>query len=230
MSGNLSIIRDNLARVRDRIDQTAGRCGRSGSDVCLVAVTKYVTNDIAAAVVSAGCPDLGESRPQELWQKHEALVDVKVRWHFIGHLQRNKVRRTLPLIDLLHSADSMRLLEELNQECARLHRRLSVLLEVNISGELTKHGFAPDELEKSLPEIAQLSNIEVKGLMAMAGLEGNLEDARREFRAVRELRDRLSSVIPLNELSMGMSGDFEVAIEEGATIVRVGSALFEGLP
>lgn len=230
MSGNLSIIRDNLARVRDRIDQTAGRCGRSGSDVCLVAVTKYVTNDIAAAVVSAGCPDLGESRPQELWQKHEALVDVKVRWHFIGHLQRNKVRRTLPLIDLLHSADSMRLLEELNQECVRLHRRLSVLLEVNISGELTKHGFAPDELEKSLPEIAQLSNIEVKGLMAMAGLEGNLEDARREFRAVRELRDRLSSVIPLNELSMGMSGDFEVAIEEGATIVRVGSALFEGLP
>jgi pyridoxal phosphate enzyme (YggS family) len=189
-----------------------------------------VANDIAAAVVSAGCIDLGESRPQELWQKHESLSAPDVRWHFIGHLQRNKVRRTLPMIGLLHSADSMRLIEELNQECVRSQRRLPVLLEVNISGEQAKHGFAPDELESSLPSIAQLSNIDVRGLMAMAGLEGDLDDARREFRAVRMLRDRLSKVVPLTELSMGMSGDFEVAIEEGATIVRVGSALFEGLP
>jgi pyridoxal phosphate enzyme (YggS family) len=230
VSQSLSIIRDNLARVRERIDQSARRCGRTGSDVCLVAVTKYVSNDVAAAVVSAGCGDLGESRPQELWQKHEALSALDVRWHFIGHLQRNKVRRTLPMVGLLHSADSMRLIEELNQECVRLQRRLPVLLEVNISGEQAKHGFSPDELENTLPSIAELSNIEVRGLMAMAGLEGDLDDARREFRAVRVLRDRLTKVTPLKELSMGMSGDFEVAIEEGATIVRVGSALFEGLP
>jgi PLP dependent protein len=233
VSRELSIISKNLSSVRDRIDRAAQRSGCSGQDIRLIAVTKYVSTDVARLVAEAGCSDLGESRPQELWRKNETLADLPIRWHLIGHLQRNKVRRTLPLMSLLHSADSLRLLRETDEECTRAGQRLSVLLEVNISGDETKHGFTPDAIANALPQIAQLANIEVRGLMAMAGLEGDLDDARREFHAVRELRDRLTTLCDgrlfMNELSMGMSGDFEVAIEEGATMVRVGSAIFEGL-
>lgn len=233
MSHNLSIIADNFARVRERINQAATRGGRSAQDIQLVAVTKYVDCEAARDTVQAGCHDLGESRPQELWRKAADLTGSAVRWHLIGHLQRNKVRRTLPLITLLQSGDSLRLLEEVNREGQLIGMRVPVLLEINISGDQTKHGFAPHEIEPLLPQIAQLECVAVRGLMAMAGLEGDLADARREFRAVRLLRDRLRAASPpnveLDELSMGMSGDFEVAIEEGATMVRVGSALFEGL-
>ena len=151
----------------------------------------------------------------------------------MGHLQRNKVRRTLPHITLLHSGDSLRLLAEVDRVAAELQIRIPVLLEVNISGDATKLGFAPREVRAALPEAATLEHLQVRGLMAMASLEGSLDDARREFRELRELRDALRpdcpATIQLDELSMGMSGDFEVAIEEGATIVRVGSALFEGI-
>ena len=142
MSQNLAIIRANLERVRRQIEAAALRAGRRASDVTLVAVTKYVDVDAARDLLAAGCADLGESRPQELWRKGEQLAAESVRWHMIGHLQRNKVARTLPHVTLLHSGDSLRLLAELNRECARLERRLPVLLEVNISGDESKHGFA----------------------------------------------------------------------------------------
>jgi PLP dependent protein len=243
---------DNLAEVRGCIAEAARRSGRSPDEVTLVAVTKYVSSDLAQQLVAAGCHDLGENRPQELWAKAEALkhmatptagakaTEVRpstdaslVRWHLIGHLQRNKIARTLPWVALIHSVDSLRLLEAIDQAAASLRHRISVLLEVNISGDASKHGFQPGAIEPLLLRIAALSWLEPRGLMGMASREGDLTHARREFGALRELRDRLQRVAPpnmkLDELSMGMSGDYEAAIEEGATLVRIGSALFEGI-
>jgi hypothetical protein len=149
----------------------------------------------------------------------------------IGHLQRNKVRRTVPLVALMHSADSAALLAAVDQAAGDARRRLPVLLEINISGETAKHGFAPDAVEPLLETLPVYRNLEIRGLMCMAALEGGLNAARRDFAALRGLRDRLARQAPaevsLGDLSMGMSGDYEVAIEEGASIVRVGSALFD---
>ena len=229
MSDESKGIAENVVRVRQRIADAARRSGRSADDVTLVAVTKYVSADVASLLVEAGCLDFGESRPQSLWEKAAQLADRPIRWHLIGHLQRNKIHRTLPLVTMLHSVDSPRLLTAIDEE--RLPP-IPALLEVHISGEPSKHGFAPEEIEPILATAAAYGNVSVRGLMGMASLEGGVAAARREFAALRELRDRLRRNCPpgvtLDELSMGMSGDFEVAIEEGATIVRIGSALFEG--
>jgi pyridoxal phosphate enzyme (YggS family) len=227
-------IRDNLAGVRERIATAAVRSGRKPEQVRLIGVTKYVDANIARMLFDAGVADLGESRPQELWNKAEALADLRIQWHLIGHLQRNKVKRTLESVGLIHSVDSLRLLQEINAQGAGQARPVvDVLLEVNISGDVAKHGLRPDEIEPLIPEIAKLSHVAVQGLMTMSGLESTPEQTRHEFAALRELRDKLRSTatpnVALNELSMGMSDDFEIAIEEGATIVRVGSALFEGV-
>ena len=226
-------IERNLARVRACIAEAAAQAGRSPSEVKLVGVTKYVGPEVIRSLVAAGLCDLAESRPQQLWEKAAALADLPIRWHQIGHLQRNKVRRTLPLVAMVESVDSARLATAIEEAARELGRRVPVLLEVNISGEGAKHGFSPSEVEAALASLSAMHHVEVRGLMGMAGLEGRLDDARRQFAALRILRDRLQPAWPAGmepaELSMGMSGDFEVAIEEGATIVRVGSALFEGL-
>jgi PLP dependent protein len=220
----------NLQRVGERIERAALRAGRSAGEIRLVAVTKYMSLEATRALVKCGCLDLGESRPQTLWEKGATLAELPVRWHMIGHLQRNKVKRTLPYLALLHSGDSLRLLEEANREAGAAGRKLDVLLEVNVSGDEAKHGFQPEQVEPLLPQIAALEHVAVRGLMTMAALEGGPERARRDFAALRELRDRLKNVCPasikLSELSMGMSGDFEVAVQEGATMVRVGTAIF----
>jgi pyridoxal phosphate enzyme (YggS family) len=222
-----------VTRVRERIAAAAARSGREASAVRLVGVTKYVDSAAARLLVEAGLADLGESRPQELWTKAAALADLALRWHLVGHLQSNKVRRTLATSPFIHSADSLKILEILSRESQTQNLVSELLIEVNVSGDAAKHGFGPGEVEPVLPRIAALPAIAVKGLMTMASREGDLNQARREFAALRELRDRLTANCPpgvsLGELSMGMSGDFEAAIEEGATIVRVGSALFEGL-
>jgi PLP dependent protein len=227
---NADRIAGNVAEIRGRIADAAARSGRATSDVTLVAVTKYAPVEWIRPLAAAGCCDLGESRPQQLWQRAEELADLPIRWHLIGHLQRNKIRRTLPVVSLIHSIDSPRLAAAVNEESQRV---LPVLLEVNISGEPAKDGFAPEAVGPFLAELASYKNVAVHGLMCMAGLEGDLDSARREFAALRNLRDRLRPDCPpgvsLDELSMGMSGDYEVAIEEGATIVRIGSALFEGI-
>ncbi|MBI3837068.1 MAG: YggS family pyridoxal phosphate-dependent enzyme [Planctomycetia bacterium] len=227
-------IAENLARVRGRIADAARKSGREPGAITLLAVTKYVPAEIAAALVKAGCTELGESRPQELWSKAAELADPAVRWHLIGHLQRNKIRRTLPLVHLVQSIDSRRLLSALNDDAAELGLRPAVLLEVNISGEITKTGLPPGELKPLLEKAEKFSHVKICGLMGMASLTGGAAAARRDFAQLRRLRDRLAAICPadvsLSELSMGMSGDFEVAIDEGATIVRVGSALFEGVP
>ncbi len=226
-------IAENLARVREQVATAARRAGRTVDDVRLVGVTKYVGPDEMRALVAAGLHDLGESRPQELWRKAELSPFQDVRWHLIGHLQRNKVRRTLPWVSLIHAADSLRLLQEIDEEAGRQRRTTPVLLEINVSGDAAKHGFSPDEIEPLLFEIAQLRNMRVQGLMTMASLVGGRDQAQKDFAALRTLRDRLARSCPpeisLGELSMGMSGDFDLAIAEGATLVRVGSALFEGL-
>ncbi len=227
-------IRANLAEVRARIAAAAASAGRSTEEVRLVAVTKYVDAATTRLVVEAACADLGESRPQQLWDKAATLADCEIRWHMIGHLQRNKIRRTIPLVHLLHAGDSLRLLEELNGERAATADTapLSILLEVNVSGDAAKHGFAPQEVPGLLDALSKLPRLEIRGLMAMAGLEDDLATARRRFAEVRELRDSLRTAwvgrFQLDELSMGMSGDYEAAIAEGATLVRIGSALFEG--
>lgn len=227
-------IRANLAEVRARIAAAAASAGRTAEEVRLVAVTKYVDAATTRLVVDAGCADLGESRPQQLWDKAAALADCEIRWHMIGHLQRNKIRRTIPLVHLLHAGDSLRLLEELHNERAATADAapLSILLEVNVSGDAVKHGFAPRDVPGLLEALSKLPRLEIRGLMAMAGLEDDLATARRRFAEVRELRDSLRTTwagrFPLDELSMGMSGDYEAAIAEGATLVRIGSALFDG--
>jgi pyridoxal phosphate enzyme (YggS family) len=232
-SSNIDLMAANLGAIRQRIDEAAAGNGRSGQQVTLVGVCKYIGEDLTRQLVAAGCNQLGENRPQQLWQKAEQLEDLAVDWHLIGHLQRNKVRRTLPLISMLHSGDSMRLLRAVNEESSRTDRSVPVLLEVNVSGDETKHGFQPDEIQTLLGQVAELDHLAVRGLMTMASFEGGTDQARRDFEALRQLRDNLRGQCPdnvqLEELSMGMSGDFEVAIEEGATLVRVGSALLDGI-
>lgn len=224
-------IAENVAEVRAKIAAAAARSGRRAEEVTLVAVSKYVGAAEIAELLAADCRDLGESRPQTLWDKAAQFPDPAIRWHLIGHLQTNKLDRTLPLCALVHSLDREALIDPLQRSAQKQSLVVPVLLEVNISGDTAKHGFAPEELAAQLARLAEQPNIAVRGLMGMSGLESDPELTRREYASLRELRDHLQGNCPanveLNELSMGMSGDYEIAIEEGATIVRVGSALFE---
>jgi PLP dependent protein len=227
------IIADNLARIRDRMASAAVSSGRALEDVKLVAVSKYVGIAETAALLRLGCVSLGESRPQQIWEKASAVELSAAQWHLVGHLQRNKVRRTLPLVELVHSVDSMRLLETIDECSAELGLMSHVLLEVNCSGDVAKHGLDGDTLKRLLPESAKFKNVQIRGLMTMAALHGDARETARNFADLRNLRDEVRPLCPpnmaLDELSMGMSDDFEIAIREGSTIVRVGSLLFEGL-
>jgi pyridoxal phosphate enzyme (YggS family) len=232
MHGNpRDILADRLRSVRERIAAACARSGRSPGSVTLVGITKTVPAEFAALAVEAGVRDLGENRPQELWRKAAALPAAS--WHLVGHLQRNKVERTLPLVSLIHSVDSTRLLAALDEEATKHGRPLDVLLEVNASREAVKHGFAPENVPALAPEINKLRNVHVRGLMTMAAYDADPELCRPTFALVRALSERLRGEVapehPLDHLSMGMSNDFEVAIEEGATLVRLGTVLFEGL-
>ena len=228
-----SQLKQNLERIRSRMDDAAVRSGRNESDVQLIAVSKYVDASVARSLVDAGCSRLGESRPQELWNKGEKLQDLDVEWHLIGHLQRNKIRTSLLFAQYIHSVDSVRLASAIQQIASESNQTVHCLLEINISGESAKHGFRPDEIAEALDQIADMPNLQLIGVMGMGGLGGSLDANRMEFRQLRELRDRnrnhVAHNIELAELSMGMSNDFEVAIEEGATMVRIGSSLFEGV-
>lgn len=231
---NLNKIRDNVEAVRRSIADAAIRSGRTPEDVRLVAVSKYAAADdgTVPALIAAGAYDLGESRPQSLVDKVEYLnlpPDSPVRWHMIGSLQRNKARKILPLVSLIHSIDSIRLLEAIDRIAAEENLVSKVLLEVNVSGDRNKHGFNPHDFPTALERMADFTNIRICGMMCMSGLNAGSGEARREFASLRELAGSLSGKCPENaemkELSMGMSDDFEIAIEEGATLVRVGSRL-----
>ena len=227
-------IAENWNRVVDAASEAAIAAGRSPQSVRIVGVAKYVDAATTRHLVTAGCHDLGESRPQSLWQKSGQLSDPQIRWHLIGHLQRNKVRRTVPLVSLVHSVDSPRLAEAINAEAEASGREMHGLLEVNISGDTAKHGFAAEAIPRAIDAAGQLSHLRIIGMMTMAGRGSDASEARRSFEALRQLRDQtaergLPENVTLEDLSMGMSGDFAEAIAAGATIVRIGSRLFEGL-
>ena len=233
-------IGSNVAEVRERIAAACRQAGREPESVRLVAVTKYVAADVTRLVLEAGLADLAESRPQAVWAKAAALATAEpaARWHLVGHLQRNKVRRTLPLLAMLHTLDSLRLLEAIAQETvgegAVGQAVCEVLVEVNLTADPGRSGLAVTDVPAVVRAAAAAPGVRLRGLMGMAGHpDSAAADARRDFARLRELRDELAATLPdpglLAELSMGMSGDFEAAILEGATIVRIGSALFEGI-
>jgi pyridoxal phosphate enzyme (YggS family) len=230
MSEMESILSRNLSEVKRRIADACRRVERQPHEVTLVAVTKYVDANIVRVLQLLGVTDFGESRPQELWKKAAAVSEAQ--WHLVGHLQRNKIAKTLPLVRLIHSVDSIRLLEAIEAEAAEQGRNVDVLLEFNLSGEAAKHGFL-SELALIPKAVETLRFIRVVGLMAMAPLVEKPEQARPVFVVGSRMRDFLRETLPephvLKHLSMGMTNDFEVAIEEGATIVRIGTALFRGL-
>lgn len=225
-------VQANYLNVLERIQAAATRSARESKEIRLIAVTKSVDSTIARWLVEFGCCDLAESRPQVLWEKAASLTDLPVRWHMIGHMQRNKVKRTMPLVSVMHSLDSSRILEQIQQDLAPRPVPLELLLELNISGEPDKTGMLISSAEELLTEWqtqnGQFPGLAIEGLMGMGSLNGGLEQARRDFESLRNLRDRwaIRYGLPLKELSMGMSDDFEIAIEEGATMVRVGSTLF----
>jgi pyridoxal phosphate enzyme (YggS family) len=230
LAASKRLLADRLAAVERRLRQACVRCGRSREEVTLVAVTKTVSAETAGLLPSLGVVDLGESRPQELWHK-ASVIAAEVRWHLVGHLQRNKVERTLPLVCRIHAVDSLRLLDAVETAARTSGRTASVLLEVNASREAAKQGFRLEEVPSLAAPLRKLEHARVEGLMTMAALDEEPEHCRPTFVALREARDRLQELLdrPLPHLSMGMSNDFEVAVEEGATLVRLGTVLFEGM-
>lgn len=219
-------IASNLAGVRERMARAAARAGRD-DPVELVVVTKTWPAEVVREVLASGPVTLGENKVQEAEEKIAQLPAGPV-WHLVGHLQRNKARKAIELFEAIHSIDSARLARRLSELAGGLNRRLQVYLQVNAAGERTKSGFEEEELRSALDELLALPHLEVRGLMCIPPPVEDPEEARPAFRALRELRDELQqqSGRLLPGLSMGMSDDFEVAIEEGATIVRVGSAIF----
>jgi PLP dependent protein len=228
-------IATNVSAVRDRIAAACARAGRTPEEVTLVAVSKTFTGDAVEAAVAAGITDLAENRVQEFVEKADRFpsrhAGGSVTWHMIGHLQRNKCRDVVARADLFHALDSLRLARELDRRAGEAGRVLPCLVQVNVSGEESKFGFAPSELRAFVREIAAYQHLAVRGLMTLAAPVDDPEDVRPQFRLLRSLRDDLRETVDgLDLLSMGMSGDYEVAIEEGATHVRIGSAIFGRRP
>jgi pyridoxal phosphate enzyme (YggS family) len=221
-----------LNEVRCRISAAAARAGHAAEAVRLVGVTKTVPADVVRAAVALGLGDLGENRVQEAQAKIPAVGRERARWHLVGHLQRNKVNRAVELFDRIHGVDDLALAEALSRRAAAAGRPLPVLVEVNVGGEASKYGVAPEGLEAMLERVAALPALRLDGLMTVGPWVDRPEDARPGFVRLRELRDRAqrSLGLELPELSMGMSGDFEVAVEEGSTMVRVGTAIFGARP
>lgn len=222
-------IRDNVRLVRERIEAATERALRDPGDVTLVAVTKTVEAPAIAEAIEAGITAIGENRIQEAERKFQDWLPP-VRRHLVGHLQTNKVRKALELFDVIQSVDSVRLAREISLRAEARGLRAEVLVEVNTSGEDTKYGLEPREAVAAVEEMADLPGLRVAGLMTIGAFLPNPEDVRPSFRALRAVRDAIEEkIIPgvsMDHLSMGMTNDFEVAIEEGATIVRVGRAIF----
>ena len=221
-------IEERLAEVRGRMAEAARKAGRGVNEIELIAVSKAHPPEAVQEALAAGQILFGENRVQEARAKMP-LVSSRARWHFIGHLQKNKVRQALPVFELLHGIDSVQIARDMQRIAEEDGQRPRVLLEVNVAGEGSKFGFKPAALEAELETlIAEVPRLEIAGLMAIPPFSPKAEDSRRYFVALRELRDGLQNRlrVGLPELSMGMSGDYEVAIEEGATLIRVGTAIF----
>lgn len=237
MSTTLATLQKNLDQITQRIELACERSNRDRTEVRVIGVTKYAQTEWVRELVELGWTTLGEARPQQLVERAEQFHNdpdmPAVNWHLIGHLQRNKVRPILPVVEVIHSVDSLRLLDRIEFIADELGTRPRVLLEVNIAEDSAKDGFSVSNLQREWPELVDRSAVQIEGLMTMAPHTDDETLIRRTFAQLRELRDQLRDQspvhCPLDELSMGMSGDFEIAIEEGSTMIRLGSALFEGL-
>lgn len=222
-------VEQNISAVRERVGEAARRSGRDPSAVRLMAVTKTVDDERIREAIAAGVHLIGENYVQEA-QRKIPLLGEGLEWHMIGHLQTNKVKYVVNLFDWIHSVDRLELARELDKRAGQNHRRLNILMEVNVSGEESKNGAAPSQVLELVRQVSILPNLSVRGLMTMPPYSDHPEDSRPYFIALCKLRDEIASAaipgVSMHELSMGMTGDFEVAIEEGATIIRVGRAIF----
>ncbi len=217
-------MRENLAEVHEKIEKVAQRCGRNADEVELIAVSKTHSTEVLREAIEAGATVFGENKVQEAEEKIEELGKENLEWHLIGHLQSNKVRKAVKLFDVIHTLDSVELAERLERICIEENRTsLSVLAQVDLAGEKTKNGIGEKELPNLIEFLKTCKRLKFDGLMIIPPFFEDIEKARPFFRRLREIRDEF---LPNGELSMGMSHDFEIAIEEGATLVRVGTAIF----
>ena len=220
---------ERYSAIKERMAEAALRAGREPSGIVLVAAAKTIPAEKVKAAVEAGVNVLGENYVQEA-KKIKAIIDLPVKWHLIGRLQSNKVKQTVNLFDVVETIDRQSLVQQLQHHASQAQKRLDLLIQVNLSGELTKSGVKPGEVLPLIKMIAGCENLSCTGLMTLPPFFDDPERARPYFSELRQLRDRLQPIVPgnvrLQELSMGMSGDYEVAIEEGATLVRIGTALF----
>ncbi len=225
------VIAQNLRLIRDRMAKAASRVGRNPTEIKLVAVTKNVPVLEINQAIEAGITDIGENRVQELREKFGKLGNAAT-WHFVGHLQTNKVKYIIDFVELIQSVDSLKLAQEIQKRAQRANRIQKVLVEVNVSGEESKFGIDPQKLMSFMKEITKLDHIVVKGLMTLAPLVEDTEETRPVFRTLRELGEDVRKLnlpqIEMEYLSMGMTNDFEIAIEEGSNMVRIGTGIFKG--
>jgi pyridoxal phosphate enzyme (YggS family) len=222
-------LKKRLENVNDRINKAALKCGRDPENIHLVAVSKTIPANRVKEAIELGVTILGENYVQEARDKFNVLGTYPVSWHFIGHLQTNKAKYAVRLFDLIHSVDTLKLARELDKQAKKVNKFQDILIQINVSKEPSKSGSDMENAANLIKDIVGLENLSVKGLMAMPPFFNNPEKARPYFTALRNLRNQIQKTLPgvaLDELSMGMTGDFEVAIEEGATFVRIGTAIF----
>jgi pyridoxal phosphate enzyme (YggS family) len=224
------IIASNLDAIRQRIDRAARASGRKGSDIKLVAVTKTVGVDRIRQAVSHGITAVGENRVQELVEKYQQLEGLGLEWHMIGHLQTNKVKYIVDKVSLIHSVDRIELVSEIQKRAKAAARKVDVLIQINVSGEQSKFGISVEDALPFVEQVSRYDSLSVKGLMTIAPYAEHPEEIRPVFRRLKEIFERLKETniagVSMDYLSMGMTGDFELAIEEGANIVRVGTGIF----
>ncbi len=223
-------IKENLEQIEKRIDQACARVNRSSDEILLVNVSKTKPNEIVIEGYEAGMRVFGENKVQEIRDKYESINYPDIKWHMIGHLQRNKVKYIVEKVDYIHSVDSMRLAETIHKEAMKKNVIVNILIQVNVAKETSKFGLETDQVMSLIKEISTLSGVRIKGLMTIAPFVDQAEDNRPIFKALRQLsvdiKDQNIDNVGMDVLSMGMTNDFEVAIEEGATMIRIGTALF----
>lgn len=223
------MLKENLIQVEEKINAACQRSGRSRNEVTLIAVSKTKPIPMLAEIYEEGVRDFGENKVQEILEKHDVLPN-DIKWHMIGHLQRNKVKAVIDKVSLIHSVDSFRLAEEINIQAKKKNITVPILVQVNIAGEDTKFGITKEDAIALVEQIAELDNLRIQGLMTIAPLVNDPEDNRQYFRGIRQLsvdiRNKNIDNVCMDILSMGMTGDYEIAIEEGATMVRVGTGIF----
>jgi pyridoxal phosphate enzyme (YggS family) len=227
-------IAENILSVKERIKSVCNKVGRNLDEITLVAVTKTIPPEKIIEVIDCGIKNIGENKIQETENKIKdekiKIIGKDIKWHLIGHLQTNKVKKAIEIFDLIHSVDSLRLALEINKKAGNIDKKVEILIEVNTSYEDTKFGIEPKDTVKLVEEISKLENIKIKGLMTIGSLTEDKEKIRNCFKTLRKIRDEIREMrienVDMEHLSMGMTNDFEIAIEESATILRIGTAIF----